>query len=174
MEINEMNVFEINAEILAAINAYEQGIEEAVNEETGEVVPLKDYIDKLECSKNEKINNVTLFVKNREAMIEAIKNQVKKLEERIKRETKRIADAENYIRMATEENNYEDREGRFAITFKKNPPSVQIQKGAVVPADYMRTKTTTEPDKKKLKAALQDGKKFDGISLVQAINMIIK
>ena len=169
-----MNIFELKSEYAAILDAYSQGVDDAIEEATGEVIPLKDYLDKLDGEIKEKITNVALVIKNREAMKDALKNQVKILNDRIKKEDKRIAGAENYLRLATEEHNFEDKEGRFAITFKKNPPSVQIDKNAVIPTYYMRTKTTTEPDKKKLKEALQNGETFEGINLVQAIGMSIK
>jgi hypothetical protein len=169
-----MNIYELKAEYGAVLEAYSQGIDEAIDKETGEIISLKEYLDGLEGEIKEKITNVALFIKNRQAMVDAIDNQAKILKERKSREEKKIADAENYLRQATEEHNFEDKEGRFVIKFKKNPASVQIAKGAVVPPEYLRTKTTTEPDKTALKAAIKAGKTFDGITLVQAIGMTVK
>ncbi|WP_027405496.1 siphovirus Gp157 family protein [Anaerovibrio sp. RM50] len=169
-----MNIYEIKAEYAAVLDAYSQGLDEAVDEETGEIIPLKDYLDKLEGEIKEKITSVALFIKNRQAMVDAIDNQIKILKKRKESEQQKIADAENYLRQATEEHNFEDKDGRFVIKFKKNPASVQIAKGAVVPPEYLRRKIITEPDKKALKAAIKAGKTFDGITLTQAIGMSVK
>ena len=50
----------------------------------------------------------------------------------------------------------------WAAKVAKKPPAIVIAEGAEVPAVYLRTKVTTEPDK----AALTAGKAVPGVSLV--------
>ena len=53
-----MRIYEIEEEIQKVLDAFEQGIEEAVNEETGEVKSLADYLEELNATKETKINNL--------------------------------------------------------------------------------------------------------------------
>ena len=54
----------------------------------------------------------------------------------------------------------------WAAKVAKKPPAVVIADGVELPAEYIRTKVTTEPDKAALKAALAAGQVVPGVSLV--------
>lgn len=62
----------------------------------------------------------------------------------------------------------------FAAKLAKTPASVRIADGAEVPVEFMRVKTTTEPDKAALKMAIGAGRVLDGISLVSGYRLAIK
>lgn len=54
---------------------------------------------------------------------------------------------------------------RFVVSLRASE-SVVVDDATALPAEFLRTKTTTEPDKTKIKAALQLGEKLSGASLV--------
>ena len=56
----------------------------------------------------------------------------------------------------------------------KKPPSIVIAEDAEVPALYLRTKVTTEPDKAALKAAILGGAHVPGVSLVAGTRLALK
>lgn len=56
----------------------------------------------------------------------------------------------------------------------KTPASVKIAEGVELPAEFVRTKTTTEPDKTALKAALTAGRDVAGVSLVAGYRLAIR
>lgn len=62
----------------------------------------------------------------------------------------------------------------WACKIAKKPASVQISDGAELPAEFLRVKTTTEPDKTALKAALAGGREVAGVSLVTGYRLSIK
>ena len=62
----------------------------------------------------------------------------------------------------------------FAASVAKTPARVVIADGAELPAEYLRTKTVTEPDKAALKDALQAGAVLPGVSLVPGYRLAIK
>lgn len=62
----------------------------------------------------------------------------------------------------------------WAAKVAKKPPSVVIAEGAELPAEYIRTKVTTEPDKAALKAALVAGKAVPGVSLVAGHRLALR
>lgn len=65
-------------------------------------------------------------------------------------------------------------DGSFAAKFAKNPPRVDIWDEAQIPQDYLRTKTTTEPDKTAIKAAMQAGREVPGAKLEQSESLRLK
>lgn len=62
----------------------------------------------------------------------------------------------------------------WAVKVAKKPDSVQIEDGAELPDEFMRTKVTREPDKAAIKAALLAGRAIDGATLVQGYRLAIK
>jgi hypothetical protein len=62
----------------------------------------------------------------------------------------------------------------FAARVAKKPASVQIAEGAVLPAEYLRTKTITEPNKTAIGEALKAGKQIENCTLVQGYRLAIK
>lgn len=65
-------------------------------------------------------------------------------------------------------------DGSFAAKFAKNPPRVEIWDEKQIPQDYLRTKTTTEPDKTAIKAAIQAGCEIPGAKLEQSESLRLK
>lgn len=64
--------------------------------------------------------------------------------------------------------------GAHKVTMRANNPKVEIKDVALVPAEFLRTKTVTEPDKIALKKALQQGLTIDGCDLVQGWRIEVK
>ena len=62
----------------------------------------------------------------------------------------------------------------WAAKVAKKPPAVVIADGVELPAEYIRTKVTTEPDKAALKAALAAGQVVPGVSLVAGHRLALK
>ena len=57
-------LYEINAKYNAAIQMYEDGVNELVDTETGEIIPIEDWLAALQMSKEEKIDNTIKYLKN--------------------------------------------------------------------------------------------------------------
>lgn len=165
-----MNIYQIDAEIEKALEAFENGIDETVDMETGEVIRLEDYISELKMTKEAKIVNLALYVKNRNAFIDALKDEKKNLDEKIRRETKHMESAMDYLREVTDGQKVED--SRFTISYRKTE-AVKIADGAVIPEEFLVYKEPT-PSKTELKKAIKAGREIDGVSLVQGLSMSVK
>lgn len=62
----------------------------------------------------------------------------------------------------------------FAAKLAKKPPSVLILEGAELPDEFMRVKTTREPDKALIKAALLAGRDVVDARLISGYRLAIK
>ena len=62
----------------------------------------------------------------------------------------------------------------FSAKVAKKPASVVITEVGAIPADFMRTKTTTEPDKFALKKAIEGGAVIEGVTLQQGYRLAVK
>lgn len=165
-----MNIFQIDKEIEAILEAYEQGVEEIVDSETGEVKSLADYLEELNATKETKINNLGCYCKNTQYLIESLKAEKKKLDERIKVTQKKLDGAMEYLKTATEGKKYET--PQFTVSYRKSK-SVEIAEGAVIPKEYL-VPQEPKPDKKGLKKAIESGTEIKGVQLVEKVNMSVK
>lgn len=62
----------------------------------------------------------------------------------------------------------------FVATVAQNPPSVVIDSEAQLPAEYVRTVTTTTPDKQAIRAALQAGEDVPGARLMRTVGLRVR
>ena len=74
-----MTLYEINEQFAAAIELYENGVDEVVDTETGEVKSLADVLAELHMSREEKIENTVRFIKNIRADSESARSEASNL-----------------------------------------------------------------------------------------------
>lgn len=165
-----MNLYQIDKEIETVLEAYEQGIEEVVDTETGEIKSLADYLEELNLTKETKINNLGCYCKNTQYLIENLKTEKKKLDERIKVAAKKLERVMNYLQQVTEGKKFES--PQFVISYRKSK-SVEISEGAVIPKEYL-VPQEPKPNKAELKKAIEGGKVIKGVQVVEKLNMSVK
>ncbi|MEG2687702.1 MAG: siphovirus Gp157 family protein [Clostridia bacterium] len=147
-----------------------------VDQETGEIddIALCEYFDKMCIDRITKIDNIASFIKNLEAQNVAIKEQEVAFAERRKSKEKMILRFQNYIKnslLQTGDTKFETT--NHALSFRKST-TVEIVENAIIPQEYLRQKTTIEPNKTALKEALANGELIDGVTLKENYNLQIK
>ena len=75
-----MTLYEINAQFAEAIELYENGVDEVVDIETGEVKSLADVLAELHMSREQKIENTVRYIKNLRAGSEAVRAEARRPE----------------------------------------------------------------------------------------------
>jgi len=165
-----MRIYEIDEKIEAVMMAFEQGISEAVDTETGEVVRLQEYLDELQMSREAKVKNLALYIKNTDTYIDGLKKEKKRIMDELVRQEKKIDGAKEYLKQVTDGKSVKD--PQFTISYRKSK-AVEIAEGAVIPEEYL---VPQEPkvSKTELKKAIEAGTVIDGVSLVERINMSVK
>lgn len=160
-----MNLYEINADLVAAFEA-------AVDQETGEVLN-EDALDEfygLQMAWDEKIENIACYIKNLKADAAALKAEKDALAARQKVAERKAERLSRYLSLALNGNKYES--PRAKITWRKSE-SVEIADITQIPEEYLTCAAPTA-NKVDLKAALKAGKEIPGAALVQNMNMSIK
>ena len=166
-----MTLYEINAQFAEAIELYENGVDEVVDTETGEVRSLADVLAELNMSRDEKIENTVRYIKNLRADSEAVRAEAAALIERADRFDKKSEQLESYLL------------SQLGDCKKLETPlytlKVRVSKSTCCPTDeeaiqrlpegFWNVKTTVKvtPDKKAIKAALEKGEKLEGCSIVE-------
>jgi len=137
-------------EILDEIKALEEMLIE-VNEETGEVIDntevLKDYIEKLKLTREEKLDNIEMLKRERKSQIEVIKQEINRLKDRIKmfeNEVEKLAYLQDLL-LGGEK--YKTTKFTFSYRTTKSIKPINEQK--LIDMGYKRVKV--ELDKEKIK-----------------------
>lgn len=155
---------------MASLYEIEQAILDCVDCETGEIID-QERLNNLMMERSEKIEAVALWVKNLESDAVAYKAEKEAFAVREKQATEKAKRLKEWLAKVCEGEKFST--PRCAVSFRSSE-SVEIDEGATIPAEYMRTKTTTEPDKVEIKAALKAGTEIGGCRLVTKVNTNIK
>lgn len=152
-----MKLYQINEAILACINP-----------ETGEADVEK--LDELMLMREEKLENLALWVKDLKAEADAIKAEEKALAERRQAKERKAESIKAYLEKELAGQKFET--SRAVCSFRKSQ-KVEITNLDKIPDDYLRYKAP-EPDKAAIKAAIKDGLSIEGAELVDSVTMTIK
>ncbi len=165
-----MNLYEINQEILNAINNLEV-------DENGEILSTSK-LDELQEMFETKCENIACYIKNIKADIDALKAEEKKLQER-RRVLEHKADRlKDYLSTAMQNTgNTNITTARAAMSFRKSNV-IEVDNGfvgwAMVKNKKLLTFKTPEPNKKEIKKLIESGEDVPYAAIVEHQNLQIK
>jgi hypothetical protein len=155
---------------MASLYEIDQAILECVDCETGEIVD-QEKLDGLMMERSAKIESVALWVKNLESDAVAYKAEKEAFAQREKQASDKAKRLKEWLARVCEGEKFST--AKCAVSFRTSE-SVAIAEGAIIPDAYMRTKTTSEPDKTVIKDALKTGVEIIGCQIVTKLNTNIK
>jgi len=124
---------------------------------------LADTIDAIETEFDVKAQQVTVVIANISAPLDAIADQISRLEAKQKAIKNKVKSLTNYVRTNMERLDKKKIEGDlFNITLALGRESVIVADVDDLPDEYVTVKTTTSADKKAIKDAIDAGKKVFG------------
>ena len=157
-----MTLFDINKAILE--------FDFEIDEETGEILNAEE-LDALQMARDEKIENVGLWIKNLQAEAEAVKKEKDAMADRQKRLEKKAESLKNYLTYALRGEKFST--PRISMTFRRSE-SVLIPDEALLDDRFVNITLVKKPDKKLIKDTLKAGKEVPGAELVTKQNLQIK
>lgn len=152
------SLYDIKEEILACIDA-----------ETGEIIDPEKLTD-LAMQRDEKIENVALWIKNLESDAVAYRAEKEAFAEREKAAKQKAEGLKIWLANALECTKFTT--SKVAVSFRKSE-SVECEEGQI-PTEFMRKKVEYLPDKSKIKSALKAGESVAGCRLLTKQNIQIK
>jgi hypothetical protein len=155
---------------MASLYEIDQAILGCVDCETGEIID-PEQLSNLMMERSTKIESVALWVKNLESDAVAYKAEKEAFAIREKQATEKAKRLKEWLAKVCEGEKFSTT--RCSVSFRVSE-AVEIAEGATIPDEYMRTKTTSEPDKTAIKAALKAGAKIEGCQLSAKMNTNIK
>ena len=152
------SLYEINEAILSCIDL-----------ESGEIID-EQALEALQMQRDEKIENVGLWIKNLVAESSALAAEIKSLTERKRAKENKTESLMEYLRSALHGERFET--PRISVSWRKSE-SVSIAEGAVLPEEYL-VPVEPRPDKTLLKKDLKEGVEICGVELISKNNIQIK
>ena len=157
-----MTLYEIDKAIL--------DFEFEIDEESGEILNANE-LDELKMAREDKIEGISLWIKNLEAEREAVKNEKNNFADREKRLGKKIDSLKGYLTYALDGQKFST--PKVAVSFRKSE-SVLVKDEYLIPDEYCDFTVMRKPNKKNIKDALKNGKELMGVELVEKQNLQIK
>ena len=140
-----------------------------VDEETGEILNAED-LDNLELEKNEKIEQLCLYIKNLKSDAAAYKAEKDSFAKKQKAAENKAESIKNYIAYILAGEKFKT--DRVTVSYRKSE-QVECLDMSLVDDDYLRFEEP-ELNKTKIKKALKEGIKVGGCMLVEKQNMQIR
>lgn len=147
----------------------DEAILECVDMETGEVID-PDRLEELELTRDAKVENICLWIKNLAAEAAALKAEKDAFAHRQKVAENKVESLKRYLSGYLDGTKFETT--KVKVSFTKSE-SLEISEGAVIPEEYLRYKEP-EVNKTDLKKAVKAGLVLNGVQLVKKNNIQIK
>lgn len=155
-----MNIYEI-----------EQAIMDLVDPETGEITDF-DALDALSMARDEKIENIALWIKNLTAESKAIREEEKALAERRRAAETKADSLQRYLDRILDGNKFST--PRVAISYRKSKAVEIADEDTFIKAGAYLILQEPKIDKKAISEALKNGTVIAGAELVERNNIQIK
>lgn len=169
-----MNLYDIDKRI-------NDTIEFCCDLETGEILDdetLKNTLDELELSKEEKLTNIAKYIKNLTADAKALQEEKLKFARRQRIAENKIKNLKKYIddfirnTQGEDFNNFKFKDVNNTISYRKSQ-SVEIDDIDKINEEFLKVEKTVR-DKKELAKALKNGLTVDGCHLEEKYSLQIR
>lgn len=165
------NLYNLATEYMDLYNA----LISTVDGDTGEVdIDIASALEKAQGTFEEKAIATATVVRGLNKYSKDIDQEIKRLKalkEHVDGEQKRV---EDYLTKACEMTGTEKLQGIYAnISFRKSEQTI-IDDERLLPEEFIRVKTTYEPDKEKIKKAIKRGEEIQGAHIEQTKKIQIK
>ena len=147
------------------------------SEEETDDKTLVEYMDKLEQDYTEKLDNIACYIKNEQAISDAIDNEVRNLLERKKSHDKRVLRLKEYVSSFMEQMGLNKLEtARNKISFRKSEITLTDEEliKKLYPHLVQRVVVENIPSKPELKKMYKAGQVEMGVEIIEKQNIQIK
>lgn len=170
------NIYELPKEIEEALNKYYECFDEdwclIVSPE--EFEEINKWLQELQNKKEELINWFLSDRVNKQAENAGLDMEIKRLQDRIKRNNNKIKFIESFIDF-----NFKDdykkpiQHWNFTISYRKSKATI-IENKELIPKEYIKERVSYSEDKTAIKKALEAWEEVKGAKLEERLNLNIK
>ena len=161
------NIYQITTEYKALMAEIEAN-EGELTEETAQAL---DFVRE---GFEQKAANYAFVIKTFDNNVDVIDAEIKRLQGLKKRNENNAERLKKRIEEAMKEFGLSKVEMPTVVLSLRASKSVSIEDANLIPKEYMRVKTTEEPNKTEIKKAIEEGKVVLGASITENVNLQIK
>lgn len=136
---------------------------------------LEDTLESLDMSFQDKVEGIIKLKRSKDAEAQMVDEEIKRLsaiKDRLKKDSAWLNDYVEREMYAT--GTLEVKSSLFKIKMNLTPPRVEVLNAEVIPQEFIRTTTTSAPDKNAIKEALKQGVEVPGVELRQDLKLQVK
>ena len=148
----------------------DEALAECFDPETGEIVD-RDAYENLQGERDKKIEGIACIIKNRQALIDALKAEKKRMDERIATLENQNDNTKAFLDSVLQGHCFETEK---AVCSYRKSTRVDITDMSKIPDEYLNVKTEIAPMKTAIKQALKEDKEVPGCALIETNNLSIK
>lgn len=148
----------------------DEALAECFDPETGEIVDIDSY-ENLQGERDKKIEGIACIIKNRQALIDALKAEKKRMDDRIATLEAQNENTKAFLDSVLQGHRFETEK---AVCSYRKSTRVDITDISKIPDEYMNIKTEIAPMKTAIKQALKEDKEVPGCALIETNNLSIK
>ena len=148
----------------------DEALVECFDPETGEIVDIDSY-ENLQGERDKKIEGIACIIKNRQALIDALKAEKKRMDDRIATLENQNDNTKAFLDSVLDGHRFETEK---AVCSYRKSTRVDITDISKIPDEYLNVKTEIAPMKTAIKQALKDNKGVPGCALIETNNLSIK
>lgn len=156
------------------------GMEDVINggmvfdEQTGEVLFDSENLDALEMDFNAKLESCGCYIKNMDAEVTALANEIKALQSRKKAAEGKVSRMKDYVLRCMKMTSQKRLETPKVAISQRKSSRIEVTDDLLVPEDYKTIKEVVKVDKNAIKDAIRNGTNVSGCELVESVNLHIK
>lgn len=148
----------------------DEALAECFDPETGEIMDADAY-ENLQGERDKKIEGIACIIKNRQALIDALKAEKKRMDDRIATLETQNDNTKAFLDSVLQGHRFETEK---AVCSYRKSTRVDITDISKIPDEYMNVKTEIAPMKTAIKQALKEDKEVPGCALIETNNLSIK
>lgn len=170
----KMKLYEIQAEILNLKQGLEERLESGDEPSLEEAKAILSLNNELKEKLNDKLIGYGHVIYQNEQEIDVLDREIKRLQAMKAKKAKLVGWLQATMIEAMQTHKIDEiKDVVMPVKLKYNTPSVVVDDVNSLPAEFVRTKTTVEPDKNALKEAMKNGLEFDGVRLERKVALNI-
>jgi len=154
------------------IHEIDAAILDCIDPETGEV--NEEQITALQMERDRKVDNVAAWILDLGGDNEKIDAEIERLNKIKKSNESKAESLKRFLIFALDGTNYKG--ALYRVNFRRTRALKDIADADVekLPDEYKIVKTTVKPDKKKLKAAIDEGWNIAGVEIEERVSVTVK
>jgi len=135
---------------------------------------LDSYLEKLASQESEKVDAYGYVLRQQAARIQFLKDEEKRVQDRRKAAENALERMKSHMLHVMRSNGLCKVSGDTTTISLRKSTSVMVDNVSTLPSQFLRVKTTTDPDKEAIKKAIASGATVSGARLVESESLQVR